>query len=125
MTASPGYVAFLEDQLAPLGAVRVRRMFGGGGVFCDDVMFALVAGDVLYFKANDRTRAAYEAEGQGPFVYQGKSKPITMSYWRVPERLFDAPDELLAWAREALDIAQFGPTPVKRKTSPNRARSKR
>ncbi len=106
MSISSGFAAMLEDVLGPLGRIGVRRMFGGGGVYCDGVMFGLVADDVLYLKANAETKTAFENEGCGPFVYDGKGRPITMSYWRVPERLYDETDELVDWARVAMGVAQ-------------------
>jgi DNA transformation protein len=38
MTASDGFAEFLRDQLAPLGRITMRRMFGKTGVFCDGFM---------------------------------------------------------------------------------------
>lgn len=107
MPASPQVIAFVEDQLASVGPVCVRRMFGGAGVFVDGLMFALVADDVLYFKVDGQSQPVFEAEGSVPFGYQTKSGRTTiMSYWRVPERLFDEPDEIADWARAALAAAQ-------------------
>jgi DNA transformation protein len=80
--------------LAPLGNVVFRKMFGGLGIFKDGLMFALVAEDALYMKADDATTPAYAAEGSGPFVYAGmRGKAMPMPYWRVPERLLDEPEE--------------------------------
>ncbi len=106
MTASASFIAQLIESLAGLGPVTIKRMFGGAGVYADGVMFGLIADDVLFLKADDASKAAYEAEGLGPFVYDGKSKPITMSYWRAPERLHDDPDAMVAWARIALAVAR-------------------
>jgi DNA transformation protein len=108
MTASEGFIEHLKDALRALGAVSVRRMFGGAGVYADSVMFALVADDTLYLKADETTRGAHEAEGLGPFVYRGHGKTVTMSYWRAPERLLDDPDEMAEWARRALAAARRG-----------------
>lgn len=101
-----GFLGFLTDSLAPLGSIRMKRMFGGAGFYCDGIFFALIAYDRLYFKADEATSQRYANEGEGPFVYDGKTKPVTMSYWRVPERLFDDPDELLEWARQAVGVAR-------------------
>ncbi len=106
MTASDGFIEFLNDALSGLGPVSVRRMFGGAGVYVDGVMFGLVADDTLYLKADDATRRAFEIEGQGPFVYGSRGRATTMSYWRAPERLLDDPDEMAAWARTALGVAR-------------------
>lgn len=108
MTTSPEYRAFVEEQLAPLGPVTIRAMFGGAGVYSDGVMFALIADDELYFKADETTVPDFEAEGCGPFTYESKGKPIRMSYWKCPERLFEDPDEMADWARRAIAIAAKG-----------------
>lgn len=106
MAISAAYLDMLRELLEPLGDIRVKRMFGGAGVYADDVMFALIDDETLYFKADALTRVRYEAEGLGPFVYEGKTRPVEMSYWRVPERLYDEPEEILEWARAALSVAR-------------------
>ena len=99
------FVELLKDNLRGLGPVSVRRMFGGAGVYADGVMFGLVADDTLYLKVDDLTKSAFEAEGLAAFVYEGRGKTIAMSYWRIPERLLDDPDEMRSWARTALGVA--------------------
>jgi len=111
---------FVEELFAPLGIVVVRRMFGGGGIYCDGLMFGLISDGVIYLKADARTRGAFEAEGAYPFIYQGRKKPIAMSYWRLPERLFDDPEEALAWGREALRAARAAVTRRLSKSRPRR-----
>jgi DNA transformation protein len=107
MAASAGFLAFLEEQLGGLGPVSSRRMFSGAGIFADGIMFALVSNDTLYFKADETTRADFEAEGMDAFTYATKGGRNTLiSYWRAPERLFDEPDDMLVWARKALSIAK-------------------
>ena len=107
MAASAGFLTFLEEQLAGLGPITIRRMFSGAGIFAGGVMFALVADDTLYFKADETTRAEFEAEGMHAFTYATKGGRNTLvTYWRAPERLFDDPDEMLIWARKALTIAR-------------------
>ncbi|MBX3491133.1 TfoX/Sxy family protein [Parvibaculum sp.] len=106
MAVSAEYKAFVAEQLEPLGPVRIRNMFGGAGVYLDDLMFGLIANETLFFKVDDRNRADYVAEDSGPFVYEPPSgKAIAMSYYELPERLYDEPDELIGWARKALDAA--------------------
>jgi DNA transformation protein len=110
----------IVELFAAFGPVVPRRMFSGFGVFADGTMFALVARDTLYLKADQQTAAAFEAEGQGPFTYAAKGakggKRSIMSYWRAPDRLYDDPDELAAWARDALAVAHRAARPkTKRK----------
>jgi len=107
MAASSSLMAMLQEQLAPLGHVTMRRMFSGAGIYCDGVIFALLPRDTLHFRVDDTNRAAFQAEGSEPFTYQAKGRTMTIgSYWRVPERLFDDPDEMLDWARAALAAGQ-------------------
>ena len=111
MATSPGIQAFLEELFTPLGGVSLRRMFSGHGVFRDGTMFGLVIRDVLYLKADDATRAAFEAEGSAPFTYAGaKGREVRTSHWRVPERLLDEPDEFVEWARAAFAAAKRAET---------------
>ena len=106
MVASDTYAEFLREQLAPLGRVTMRRMFGKTGVFCDGVMFGMVTENTLYFRVDDQNRATFkEAQSSPPLNYAKKGRTIDLSFWRVPERLFDEPDELIAWARAALAAA--------------------
>ena len=106
MVASVTYADFLREQLAPLGGVTLRRMFGKTGVFCDGVMLAVVTENTLYFRVDDENRATFkEAEAFPPLNYAKKGVMIDLSFWRVPERLFDEPDEFIEWARAALAAA--------------------
>ena len=106
MVASDSFAEFLREQLAPLGHVTMRRMFGKTGVFCDGLMFGMVTDSTLYFRVDDGNRAAFgEAASAPPLNYRKRGSPIDLSFWRVPERLFDEPDELAAWARIALAAA--------------------
>ena len=89
------------------GVVAVRRMFGGAGIYADGTMFGLVADGVIYLKADERNAPAFERENLPPFTYATKDgKRGVMSYRRMPERLYDDPDELATWARDALAAAQ-------------------
>lgn len=106
MAASDGFLDLLKDSMRGLGAVSVRRMFGGAGIYADGVMFALVADDTLYLKADDETKHAFDAEGLSPFGYQTRDKRIDLPYWRAPERLLDDPDEMAEWAATALRVAR-------------------
>ena len=107
MVASDSFAEFLQEQLAPLGRVTLRRMFGKSGVFCDGVMLGIVSDNMLYLRVDDLNRDAFaEAASTPPLNYAKKGSVIDLSYWRAPERLFDEPDELVAWARLALAAAR-------------------
>ena len=92
--------------LQPLGPVRARAMFGGCGIFLDDLMFALIARDRLYFKVDGETKPRFADAGGEAFVYRGKHKPVEMSYWSLPGDGLSGPGgdpgELIDWAELAL-----------------------
>ena len=98
---------FLHELFAPFGAIEIRRMFGGMGLSVDGVTFALVMGDAVYLKTDDGTIPRFEQEGSIPFqvVMKGRMRGIP-SYWRMPERLYDDPEQTAEWARAALDTAR-------------------
>src|SRR6478609_1686134 len=107
MVASDGFAEFLREQLSPLGRVTMRRMFGKTGVFCDGLMFGMITDDTLYVRVDDHNRTVFkEAESDPPLNYEKQGRTIDLSFWRVPERLLDEPDELIVWARAALEAAR-------------------
>lgn len=102
---------FIRELFAPFGPVTVRRMFGGAGIWCDGLMFALVFDGAIYLKVDDESIPDFEREGSRPFVYtraksKGRVGRASLSYWRLPERLYDDPDQLTVWAARALSIAE-------------------
>ena len=124
LVASDTFAEFLREQLVPLGRITLRRMFGKTGVFCDGVMFAMVTENTLYFRVDDENRATFaEAQAYRPLNYANRGEIIDLSFWRVPERLFDEPEELMGWARAALAAAhrvaaKRGRAAAKRKSKP-------
>src|SRR5262245_14037150 len=107
MVASESFAEFLREQLAPLGHVTLRRMFGKTGVFCDGLMLAMVRDDTLYFRVDDHNQEAFkEARSFPPLDYAKKGRAIDLAFRRRPERLFDGPEELIASARAALGAAR-------------------
>src|SRR6476661_5511927 len=124
MVASDSFAEFLREQLAPLGRVTMRRMFGKTGVFCDGVMFGMVTDNMLYLRVDDHNRTAFkEAESFPPLNYEKKGSTIDLSFWRAPERLFDEPEELVTWARAALGAARRVATKRERTLPSRKSRS--
>ena len=121
MTASPEFLDHLRDMLTGFGPVAVRRMFGGAGLFRDGLMFALVADDVLYVKADGTSRAAFEAAGSEPFTYQRQGRDaVAMSYWRAPEEDMDDAEALAAWAAKGWEAARRAAAKAKPRLSRSR-----
>src|SRR5260370_3686590 len=94
------------DLFADFGPVTIRRMFSGFGISADGINFALALRAGLYFRADEETIPQFEAEGSKPFQYQTRAKTVTVnSYWQLPARLFEDPQELTRWASAALAAA--------------------
>jgi DNA transformation protein and related proteins len=115
------------ELLAPLGAVRAKRMFGGHGIYCDDLFFALIAGERLYLKVDATTRPAFEQAGCEPFVYRAKTQGVALGYWSVPAEAMESPMLMQPWARQALAAAlrACAAKPSKKTAAPRKARAVR
>jgi DNA transformation protein len=99
-------VESIHELFREFGSVSVRRMFGGAGVFVDQLMIALISREVIYLKADGETIPGFEREGLSPFTYStSKGEQKLTSYWRMPDRLYDDPEELAQWARGAHAVA--------------------
>ena len=106
MAAAPDqFVAHCLELLASVGTVRSRRMFGGHGIYVDDLFVGLIAFEQLYLKVDASTRASFEAAGCQPFVFDGGGKSVTMSYFAAPEEAMESPPLMQPWARLALAAA--------------------
>jgi DNA transformation protein len=93
------------EMLAPLGGVSARAMFGGHGLYRDGLFFAIVLDGVLYLKADDESRAAFERAGCEIFSYRREGKRATLNFYRAPEETLESPQLMLPWARRALQCA--------------------
>jgi len=120
---------FISELFASFGPVTVKRMFGGAGIWSEGLMFGLVFDGAIFLKVDDTCIADFEREGSRPFTYaRGKGRDRidqhVLSYWRLPERLYDDADELAVWAGRALAIAQrkafAAPKRAKRKKPPRK-----
>jgi DNA transformation protein and related proteins len=93
------------DLLSPLGRPRAKRMFGGVGLYVDDVFIALIAFERLYLKVDAQTRPKFEAAGCEPFIYDAATKAVAMSYFSAPDDAMESPALMQTWARMALEAA--------------------
>lgn len=99
------YLEWLRELLGSIGPVDFRSMFGGHGVYADGRRVGLVADQQLYLKVDDATKVEFAMAGSSPFVYDGKGKPVAMSYWLAPDEALDDADAMARWARHARDAA--------------------
>jgi len=101
------YIEFLIEQLSPLGEITARSMFGGHVMYCDGTVFALVASDTLYLKADDHNRADFEGGGLAAFHPFG-DETMSMQYYQAPPEIFEDADALLRWGRGAVAAGRRG-----------------
>jgi len=103
MPVSGEYIEYVVDQLACIGEVTHKRMFGGVGLYHDGLFFGLIASDMLYFKVDDENRSAYQSAGSKPF--QPYDEVSSMNYFEVPPDVLENREELVAWANRAIQVA--------------------
>lgn len=117
------FVDHCLELLAPLGAARARRMFGGWGLYIDDLIVAIVAAERLYLKVDAESRPRFAAAGCAPFVYDAKRSAVAMSYWSAPPEAIESAAQMAPWARLAVAAAlraralQTPRSTVRRRTS--------
>src|ERR1044072_2904882 len=77
-------------------------------------------GESVQLKPDAETIPEFEQEGLSPFTYATKDGEHKLtSYWRMPERLYDDPEELAQWARRAHAAAMRA---AARKEKPKKAK---
>jgi DNA transformation protein and related proteins len=96
----------LKALFEPFGAVAVRRMFGGAGIYADGLCFAIESGGEVFLKADAQSQAGFSAAGSSPFVYNARGKAMPTSFWSLPSVAYDEPDELRRWAGLGLEAAR-------------------
>lgn len=118
MTVRDAFAGYCGELFAPLGAVRVKRMFGGHGIYVDELFIAIVAGETLFLKTDAETKPRFEAAGCKPFEYSAKDRgKVSLSYWSAPAEAMDSPALMRPWAllaREAALRSKSSSSPRKR-----------
>ncbi len=97
------------DQLAALGEVTSRHMFGGHGLYWRGVIFGLLFRDRFFLKVDERSRPDFEARGMG--MFRPNERQTLKSYYEVPPEVLDEPEALLSWVREAIRAGQTSESP--------------
>ena len=109
------YVEYLKEVFSEFGPVQPSRMFGGYGIFCKGLMFALVADDTLYLKADETIAQHFTERELEQFSYEKQGKAFKMSYYMAPEDIFDDPEEAKIWAERSYAAAGCSNKPKKKK----------
>ena len=126
MRVSAGFRDFALDQLSGVDGLRAKAMFGGVGLYADDVFFGILAADVLFFKVDDTNRHEYETAGSSPFKPYA-DRAMTMPYYNVPIAVLEDAVALGEWAARAVKVAKTvkAAKPGKRKKAAKLAKTRK
>jgi DNA transformation protein and related proteins len=101
----PDFASHCADLLGAVGQVQTKRMFGGYGVYVDDVFVAIVTGDNLYLKTDDQTLQRFTAAGGAQFCFIARGKLQATHFWSAPADAMDSPALMQPWGQLALEAA--------------------
>jgi DNA transformation protein len=115
-----------DDLFQAFGPIALKRFFGGEGICSGEIMIGMIFGETIYFKTNEETRKAFQAEHTKPFSFKKRStgETVVTGWYALPDRLYDDPEELAEWATAAFAVASASPTATRKRTRPT-ARRKR
>jgi len=102
------FVAYVVELMQSIGPVRAKAMFGGHGIFLEDLMFALVADSVLFLKVDKQTENNFKVKELEAFTYMKNGKEFNMSYFQAPEEVLEEGEEMSYWANMAYSAALRG-----------------
>lgn len=103
--AANSFVTHVTELLGGAGAITIRRMFGGHGIYLDGLFIGLIADDVLYLKTDEQTESEFRAAGSTPFRYTRQGRVMTLQFWSTPEDAMESPQQMQRWARKAYAAA--------------------
>ncbi|MBF9197734.1 TfoX/Sxy family protein [Microvirga terrestris] len=97
----------IREIFRSFGPVQIRRMFGGRGIYRDELMFAMESCGELYLKVDEEGIKALQELGSRPFTFETRDGRTTItSFWLMPESALDDPDEARDFAAMARTAAQ-------------------
>lgn len=99
------FASHVVDLMQSVGPVNAKRMFGGYGIFLDGLMFALIADQTLYLKADKESESDFNDRGLEVFTYNKKGKEYAMSYFQAPEETLEDAEQMNIWANTAYGAA--------------------
>jgi DNA transformation protein len=104
-SAKQAMVNHVLDLMREFGPVSARAMFGGHGIYREGLMFALMADDKLYFKADEQSIPEFTGLGLQPFTFEFKGKVGHLKYYEAPLDAYEEPRQMAHWARMGYECA--------------------
>jgi DNA transformation protein len=117
-----------DDLFSEFGPIKLRRFFGGEGIYAGDVMIGMIFDDIVYFKTDEATRKDFAAHKTEAFSFHKGKELIVTTWFAIPDGLYDDPDDLARWARDAHRVALASPAAkekARKAVSPARPKRKR
>lgn len=74
----------LELMIEFNSTIRSKSMFGGHGLFCEGLMFGLIANGALYFKVDDENEDEFRQLDLPRFTYLRKGEEASLGYRLAP-----------------------------------------
>ncbi|HEY5721267.1 MAG TPA: TfoX/Sxy family protein [Allosphingosinicella sp.] len=120
MSIDEGLLAWVEEALEPIGRVSLRKMMGGGTLYVDGTIFAIMDDGELWFKADEESNPAWDGAGLTErFSVTFKDGTVDrMNYRRAPTDVHDDPEEMRKWARLALEAGARRPVKKRKPKTP-------
>ncbi len=119
MMRHPEFLDYVLEQMSFIRGLHVRAMFGGYGIYQDDLIFAIIVKDVLYLKTDAVVQRDFDEKGLLPFTYVAKGKFVSINYFEAPPEVFEEPNSMREWVEKALDASIR-----QRSHSPNKSRKR-
>ncbi len=99
------YTEYIIELLSPFGNIIAKHMFGGYGIYKDNIIIGIIVEDELYFKVDRTNQTQYEKLGVEPFIYESRGRKIKMSYWKVPLEILEDEERLHSWLDQSYSIS--------------------
>ena len=124
MSVQPQYLDYVLEQLAGLGQLSQRRMFGGVGLYSGELFFGLIDDDTLFFKTDAANVGDYESRRMPRFMPPANRPISPMGYHQVPAEIIEDPELLVAWARKSVGVALASHAAKAKKPTPKKTSKK-
>lgn len=107
MSKDESFHEYVVDLFRNFPGITSRGMFSGWALYQRGIVFAIIAEGELYFKSDKHIQKYFEQVDSHPFVYVRKDpKPVTLSYWSVPEEVMEDEEELALWVERSVEAGK-------------------
>jgi DNA transformation protein len=100
------FVDYITDLLSTFGTIKVKAMFGGYGIYCNNFIFAIIVDNELYFKTDKLLSKEFESQDSHPFTYKARGKTIALNYYRVPIEIIEDEERFRMFFDKSYTIAK-------------------